>query len=275
MADNSNHEWNQFVNSMNTAPSNSEFQYHSNATSSGSDLSDLTAASSYSNLEDYTNQYHLHQQYLRDQFQQSQSHQQQLSQPQHAPSLSQDKIKKVAKTPYARPNVSNPLATSISKTVTPQEFASNQFPQAISNGFSTDGLLSANFSTSSSSFSDLFGQPPKPPQKAPSVQSVDGNDSDPPANDNNRVERGRRVHREAEKQRRESLRNGFEKLKDLLPASTVGADKNWSQTRLLETGLEYIVALQREADTKLAENIKLKDALRKVVAIHTESENDP
>ncbi|KAJ3028665.1 UNVERIFIED_CONTAM: hypothetical protein HDU68_001148 [Siphonaria sp. JEL0065] len=267
-----------FVNSMNAAASNSEFQYHTNATSSRSDLSDNTAASDHSNLEDYTIHYHQQPHNLRDQFQQPQSlsHQQQQPPHQHAPSLLQTKVKKVAKTPYARPNVSSPLAAAtISKTVTPQEVASNQFPQATSNRFSSDGLSSANFSTSSSSFSDLFDQPPQQPQKAALGRSADGNDSDTAVNDIDRVERGRRVHREAEKQRRELLRIGFEKLKDLLPASTVANDKNWSQTRLLETGLEYIVALQREADAKLAENVKLKDALRKVVAAHAESENDP
>jgi hypothetical protein len=66
-------------------------------------------------------------------------------------------------------------------------------------------------------------------------------------------ERDRRVHREAEKQRRESLRSGFEKLKDLLPASTIATDKNWSQTRLLETALDYIGELKKVSDAKARE----------------------
>ncbi|KAI9332061.1 hypothetical protein BDR26DRAFT_869588 [Obelidium mucronatum] len=82
---------------------------------------------------------------------------------------------------------------------------------------------------------------------------------------NEKQERERRVHRDAEKQRRESLRIGFEKLKDLLPASTIGSDKNWSQTRLLETGLEYIAELKRSAEAGKRENEMLKQALRKVI----------
>jgi hypothetical protein len=98
-----------------------------------------------------------------------------------------------------------------------------------------------------------------------------GNESDtppppPPAETVDKIERGRRVHREAEKQRRESLRIGFEKLKDLLPDSIIESDKNWSHTRLLEQGLLYIFELKKEANAKLEENVRLKEAVRRAVS---------
>jgi hypothetical protein len=272
----SNHEWNQFINSMNAVVAqNSEFQHQGNSTSSGPQLFDLaTSSSGYPNLDDYSLQ-NPQEQMLRDHYfqQQPQSHQQQ---PLHqAKPLSNTNVRRVVQTPYTRPTVSSPLAGTISKTtktVSPQhDSISNQFPPSTSNMYTTDGLSSV--SSSASGFDNLFQ-----PSSHQTTKSTDGNDSDPSLinnNNNDRIERGKRVHREAEKQRRESLRIGFEKLKDLLPtSSTIGSDKSWSQTRLLETGLEYIVALQKEADAKLAENGKLKDALRKVVAAHAESEKD-
>ncbi|KAI9339659.1 hypothetical protein BDR26DRAFT_862084 [Obelidium mucronatum] len=84
--------------------------------------------------------------------------------------------------------------------------------------------------------------------------------------------RGRRVgHREAEKQRRESLKVGFERLKELLPHTIVGTDKVWSQAKLLESGLDYIEQLKEELAKKERENRKLKEAVRRIVAAHNES----
>ncbi|KAJ3002775.1 UNVERIFIED_CONTAM: hypothetical protein HDU68_006009, partial [Siphonaria sp. JEL0065] len=85
-----------------------------------------------------------------------------------------------------------------------------------------------------------------------------------PSGSGERQERGKLVHREAERQRRVSLRTGFEELKNLLPASTIGNYKSWSHTRLLESGLEYIEHLQEEVRERDRQNRKLKDALRKV-----------
>ncbi|KAJ3025551.1 UNVERIFIED_CONTAM: hypothetical protein HDU68_007020 [Siphonaria sp. JEL0065] len=110
-------------------------------------------------------------------------------------------------------------------------------------------------------FQDLFGHSPSPSNPLEEPPSLDS-----------KLERDRRVHREAEKQRRESLRTGFEKLKDLLPASTIATDKNWSQTRLLESALDYISELKKISDAKARENVKLKEALRKVVAVQQEKD---
>ncbi|KAI9339658.1 hypothetical protein BDR26DRAFT_862083 [Obelidium mucronatum] len=90
--------------------------------------------------------------------------------------------------------------------------------------------------------------------------------------DDDREARGRRVHREAEKQRRESLKIGFERMKELLPPAVVGTDKTWSQAKLLEAGLEYIEQLKEELVKRERENRKLKEAVRRIVVAHTESE---
>ncbi|KAI9332058.1 hypothetical protein BDR26DRAFT_869585 [Obelidium mucronatum] len=79
-------------------------------------------------------------------------------------------------------------------------------------------------------------------------------------------------HREAEKQRRESLRLGFEQLKGLLPASMTVEEKSWSQVRLLEYGLEYIIDLKKRVDAKALENFKLLEVLRKFGEIEKEGE---
>ncbi|KAJ3017678.1 UNVERIFIED_CONTAM: hypothetical protein HDU68_011527 [Siphonaria sp. JEL0065] len=101
--------------------------------------------------------------------------------------------------------------------------------------------------------------------------SPNGNDD----GDDDREERGRRIHREAEKQRRESLKIGFEKMKELLPPAVVGIDKSWSQSKLLEAGLEYIEQLQQVLLKCERENRKLKEAVRRiVVAHHTEYQAD-
>ncbi|KAJ3026421.1 UNVERIFIED_CONTAM: hypothetical protein HDU68_005690 [Siphonaria sp. JEL0065] len=107
-------------------------------------------------------------------------------------------------------------------------------------------------------FEDLFGSPFNPLEEPPSID--------------NKLERDRRVHREAEKQRRESLRAGFEKLKDLLPASTLATDKNWSQTKLLESALDYISELKKVSEAKARENVQLNETLRKVVAAQQEKD---
>ncbi|KAJ3004637.1 UNVERIFIED_CONTAM: hypothetical protein HDU68_004966, partial [Siphonaria sp. JEL0065] len=78
-------------------------------------------------------------------------------------------------------------------------------------------------------------------------------------------QRGRRAHRDAEKLRRESLRIGFEKLKDLLPAQTIGMNKSWSQAKLLESGLEYIERLKEESAKQERDQRKLKEAIRRLI----------
>ncbi|KAI9340936.1 hypothetical protein BDR26DRAFT_343698 [Obelidium mucronatum] len=82
------------------------------------------------------------------------------------------------------------------------------------------------------------------------------------------VVKGRRIHRDAEKQRRDSLRTGFERLKELLPPATISANKTWSQTKLLESGVEYIERLLEEIREKDRDNRKLKEAVKKIVEAH-------
>ncbi|KAI9339657.1 hypothetical protein BDR26DRAFT_862082 [Obelidium mucronatum] len=110
------------------------------------------------------------------------------------------------------------------------------------------------------------------PSSSSSTFSIpDENPSNNSDNEGEKEDRGRRVHREAEKQRRESLRTGFERLKDLLPPLVVGTDKIWSQAKLLESGLDYIEQLKEELVKKERENRKLKEAVRRIVAAHNES----
>ncbi|KAI9340935.1 hypothetical protein BDR26DRAFT_861086 [Obelidium mucronatum] len=125
-------------------------------------------------------------------------------------------------------------------------------------------LTGSNNASSSSSYNGQISQDQADRRR--SINSIVGGDPE----DNERQERGRRVHREAERQRRISLRTGFEQLKELLPASTIGNYKSWSHTRLLESGLEYIEQLQEEIKVREKENRKLKDALRKVLIAHQE-----
>ncbi|KAJ3028664.1 UNVERIFIED_CONTAM: hypothetical protein HDU68_001147 [Siphonaria sp. JEL0065] len=196
--------------------------------------------------------------------------------------------------PYTRPDsqcrISSPLALT---TATCQDFVAPQlqqrrsqlqqqhqpqnqaysafiqspiFQQYPTHKFSSTVTTNTNTPSDRQTIADLFPSP-RISSTTPPGLSTDGNESDPPVRTPevvDQAERGRRVHREAEKQRRESLRIGFEKLKDLLPLSIIAAEKNWSQTKLLEQGLEYIAELKTEADAKMEENIRLKEAVRRV-----------
>ncbi|KAI9348469.1 hypothetical protein BDR26DRAFT_700536 [Obelidium mucronatum] len=117
-----------------------------------------------------------------------------------------------------------------------------------------------------------FKLPPIPemmPNPAPPSETSDSSPGQvPEAYDSDSAERqarGRRVHRDAEKQRRESLRIGFERLKELLPERIIGSQKNWSQTRLLESGLEYIQLLKLESAKQERDARKLKEVVRQLI----------
>ncbi|KAJ3028663.1 UNVERIFIED_CONTAM: hypothetical protein HDU68_001146 [Siphonaria sp. JEL0065] len=118
--------------------------------------------------------------------------------------------------------------------------------------------------TTNDIFQDLFSTTPSttPPITTPPTNNQPTKEP-PHESAVERQERSKKVHREAEKQRRVSLRIGFDKLKELLPASMTEGEKSWSQTRLLEYGLEYIVELKKESEEKARENIKFKEVLRR------------
>ncbi|KAI9332059.1 hypothetical protein BDR26DRAFT_995729 [Obelidium mucronatum] len=78
-----------------------------------------------------------------------------------------------------------------------------------------------------------------------------------------------KIHRENERQRRESLRVGFEKLKKLLPPSLTIGERSWSQPRLLECGLEYIEELKRKSEDVEMDNCKCREALRRRYKVPT------
>ncbi|KAJ3059020.1 hypothetical protein HDU98_004956, partial [Podochytrium sp. JEL0797] len=101
-----------------------------------------------------------------------------------------------------------------------------------------------------------------PPATTPPPPSEPSNDSSPPLND--RQVLGRQSHRAAEKQRRESLKSGFDKMKELLPGSILNDQRNWSQTRLLDSGLDYIQHLQEEKRVRDREIRRLNEVVRRL-----------
>ncbi|KAI9332060.1 hypothetical protein BDR26DRAFT_938088 [Obelidium mucronatum] len=274
-------EWEQILHS--TKP-----KFQTNPTGSPESiiqLPDLSFGNEYvtSTLEGH----HLSQQQLQqviDQMQQTPKIQQPQPQQQLSTYLNTSRQKSIvrrqASNPYTRPLshclVSSPLVSKPTMIIPQQHaggnttniYSSRNFSnQYYSNSTSAAGI-SANISQQSTQFSQATETPPR---NTTLSTLTEDKEIHPINREIDKVERGRKVHREAEKQRRESLRLGFEKLKDLLPTSAIGSDKSWSQTRLLETGLDYILELKREADEKMMENIKLRDALRQVIKIHGNS----
>ncbi|KAJ3084203.1 hypothetical protein HDU99_002741, partial [Rhizoclosmatium hyalinum] len=90
----------------------------------------------------------------------------------------------------------------------------------------------------------------------------DQQDDEPNLDPNERQVRERRVHRDAEKLRRESLKNGFERMKELLPDTVLNEKKSWSQSRLLDSGLQYIQELQAEKKQREREIRRLHEVIR-------------
>ncbi|ORY28741.1 hypothetical protein BCR33DRAFT_857921 [Rhizoclosmatium globosum] len=92
----------------------------------------------------------------------------------------------------------------------------------------------------------------------------DQQDDEPNLDPNERQVRERRVHRDAEKLRRESLKNGFERMKELLPDTVLNEKKSWSQSRLLDSGLQYIQELQAEKKQREREIRRLHEVIRRL-----------